>query len=472
MLSIRGAKVRCCDGFTRRDFLRIGGLGTMGLMLPSLLKAQAASAAAHSFGSAKRCIMLFMYGGPPHQDTWDLKPDAPAEIRGEFKPIKTNVPGIEISEYFPMLARHADKYAIIRSVTQETNIHTIAAHAMLTGHPYPKPAQNDVSASPDDFPHYGAVLSQVRPSDPRLPTFVALPLRIGNTDGKVTPGQGGGFIGGEYDPFQVNVTMPRLNPDPQAYENLNFRTPNLTLSEGISSARMNARRGLQREVDTALRAIDREATMRSFDYYAEKAFNILSSRETQRAFNLDAESAKVRDRYGRLVFGQGCLLARRLIEAGVSLVTVYWHMDGTAVDPAWDTHKDNYPNLKNRLMPPTDRAFSALLEELNQRGLLEDTLVVWSGEFGRTPKINAQGGRDHWGTCQSVVMAGAGVKGGQVFGSSDETAGYPVSDAVTPADVGATIYHLLGISPNTEVIDQTGRPHPIIRGTPIHGVME
>jgi hypothetical protein len=471
MLSIKGAKTRCCDGITRRDFLRIGGLGTMGLMLPSLLRAQAASATRGSFGSAKRCILLFMYGGPPHQDTWDLKPNAPAEIRGEFNPIKTNVPGIEISEYFPMLARHADKYALIRSVTQETNIHTVAAHAMLTGNPYPKPADRDVHASPSDFPHYGSVLSQVRPSDRRLPTFVALPLRIANTDGTITPGQGGGFIGAEFDPFQVKVDMPRLNPDPKAYENLTFRTPNLTLAEGISSARLNARRGLRQAVDRGLRAIDKESTMRSLDHFTEKAFNLLSSPETQRAFNLDAEPDRVRDRYGRLVFGQGCLLARRLSEAGVPMVTVYWHFDGTAVDPAWDTHKDNYPNLKNRLMPPTDRAFSALLEDLHQRGLLEDTLVIWSGEFGRTPKINAQGGRDHWGACQSVVMAGAGVKGGQVYGSSDATASHPASDPVIPADVGATIYHLLGISPDTEIVDQTGRPHPVVRGEAIHGIL-
>lgn len=474
MMSFRGQGVRCCDGVTRREFLQLGGLGAAGLALPDLLGFRAASAS-HSnsgipFGRAKRCILLFMTGGPPQMDTWDLKPDAPAAVRGEFKPIRTNVPGIEISEQFPLLARVADRYAIIRSVTHDSNIHTVGAHAMLTGNVYTKTATGEISASPSDFPHYGSVIAKLRPRLPRVPAFVALPQKQQNTDGTVWPGQGGGFLGAQYDPLQVSAEYQKYKKDARDYENCRFRTPALTLPDGMTADRFNARRRLLAEMENQVKHADESAEMGLLDQYREKAFDLLSSTESQRAFNLDDESIATRDLYGRHLFGQGCLLARRLAAAGVPLVTVYWHPDGNTTAPSWDTHEKNYENLRSHLMSPCDRAFSGLLEDLRRTGMIDDTLVVWMGEFGRTSQINPAGGRDHWGACQSIVMAGAGIRGGIVHGKSDKVGAYPIEDPVSPGDIGATIYTLLGIRPDTEIVDRTGQPHHLVRGEAIQAL--
>jgi hypothetical protein len=460
----------CCDGLSRRDFLRIGGFGSAGLMLPDLLRAQERPAGKLPFGKAKSCILLFMTGGPPQMDTFDMKPDAPVGQRGEFKPIKTNVSGIEISEYFPLLAQQADKYAILRAVTHESNIHTVGAHIMLSGNAYPKPAAGEIHASPTDHPHYGAVVSKLRPAPSHLPTFVAMPQKTTNTDGTVWPSQGGGFLGSRYDPLPVQADYEKYKNTVQDYENRQFRVPSLTLPQNITPERFQARRQLLDAMERAVKGAEAEARHQVLDHYRAKAFDLLSSPATQRAFNLDAEPAAMRDRYGRHLFGQGCLLARRLVEAGVPLVTVYWHPDGSTVAPSWDTHEKNYSHLKDHLMSPCDRGFSALLEDLFQRGMLDSTLVVWMGEFGRSATINSAGGRDHWGACQSVVMAGGGVRGGQVYGRSDRSGAYPVENAVTPGDLGATIYSLLGISPETEIRDQQDRPHPLVRGEAIQGL--
>src|SRR5579871_2754013 len=282
---------RSCAGPSRREFLRIGGLGALGLMLPDLLEAQEASRGA-TFGTAKRCILLFMSGGPPQQDTFDLKPDAPAEIRGEFKPIRTNVPGIEISEMFPRLAQQADKLAILRSVTHDSNIHTVGAHAMLTGNPYPKAAAGEIAASPTDFPQYGAVLSYLRYGNPHLPAFVALPQKNTNTDGTVWPGQGGGFLGARYDPLQVNADYEKHKSDVKAYENCPFHTPALALPAGMTANRFDARKRLLETLEQSARQTELDAEKGLLDHYREQAFNLLSSTETQRAFNLDAEPAQ------------------------------------------------------------------------------------------------------------------------------------------------------------------------------------
>lgn len=466
MFSLKSTGVQRCDGVSRREFLRIGGLGTAGLMLPDLLRAQSATSR-RGFGSAKTCILLFMSGGPPQVDTFDLKPDAPIDVRGEFKPIKTSVPGIEISEYFPMLARHADKYAIVRSVTHDCNIHTVSAHAMLTGNPYPKAANGETPASPTDFPHYGAVLTKLRPCDPHVPTYVSMPQLNTNTDGTIWPGQGGGFLGSRYDPLRIKADYVSYKTDPNSYMDCRFHTPDLTLPVGVDSARVDLRRELLATMEQGMRVATHEAEMGLLDQSREQAFNLLSSGATQRAFDLDREPDNVKERYGRHLFGKGCLLARRLAQAGVPLITIYWHPDGTPTSPCWDTHADNYKNLKGHLMTPCDRAFSALLEDLSERGMLDETLVVWMGEFGRSPRINGAGGRDHWSMCQSIVMAGGGIRGGQVYGCSDATASAPAENAVTPGDIGATIYTLLGVRPDAEIVDQTGRPHPLVHGDPI-----
>jgi hypothetical protein len=471
MYSINGPGTRCCDGISRREFIRVGGLGAAGLMLPDLLRAQTPLAGVSKFGRAKRCILLFMSGGPPQQDTFDLKPEATGAPRGEFRPIKTNVPGMEISEHLPLLARQADKYAIIRSVTHDSNIHTVGAHNMLTGNLYPKPVAGEVNASPSDFPHYGAVLTKVRRSDPRVPTFVTLPQKNTNTDGTVWPGLGGGFMGPQYDPLLIQADYEKHHQDVASYENRPFRTPSLTLPEGVDPKRFDSRRQLLESLERATRVAERDSSTSLLDHYREKAFNLVSSSATQRAFNLELEPDRTKDRYGRHIFGQGCLLARRLVEAGVPLVTVYWHPDGNTVAPSWDTHEKNYENLKAHLMAPCDRGFSALLDDLHQRGMLDDTLVIWMGEFGRTPQINPSGGRDHWGACQSIVMAGGGIVGGQVYGKSDKIAAYPDENPVSPGDLGATLYYLMGVDHHSEIVDQTGRPHPLVRGEPIAAIL-
>jgi len=458
-----------CAGPTRRDFLQVGALSALGLTLPGLLEAQPLKAP--GFGTAKRCILLFMSGGPPQNDTFDLKPDAPPEVRGEFRPIKTNVPGTEISEMFPLLARQADKYAIVRSVTHDSNIHTVGAHAMLTGNPYPKAAGGEIAASPADFPEYGAVLTYLRRGDRRVPTFVTLPQKNTNTDGTVWPGQGGGFLGPQYDSLLVTADYEKHKSDIASYLNRPFHTPALTLPNGMTAAHFDARKRLLDALERDRRQTEHEASLGLLDRYREKAYNLLSSSETQRAFDLDAEPAAVRDRYGRHLFGQGCLLARRLAAAGVPLITLFWHPDGSTVSPSWDTHDKNFEHLKGHLMPPCDQGVAALLEDLHQRGLLQETLVVWMGEFGRSPQINKAGGRDHWGACQSILLAGGGIRGGQVYGRSDRNGAYPAENPVSPGDVGATIYSLLGVRPDTEIVDQTGRPHPLVRGEMLRALL-
>ena len=463
-----------CDGPSRREFLRIGGLGAAGVMLPQLLEAQQLTRYTNGgklpFGRAKRCILLFMTGGPPQMDTFDMKPEAPVGQRGEFKPIKTNVPGIEISEQFPLLAQQADKYAILRSVTHESNIHTVGAHIMLSGNSYPRPVAGEINASPTDHPHYGAVISKLRPAPAQIPTFVAMPQKNTNTDGTVWPSQGGGFLGPRYDPLLVQADYEKHKQYSKDYENRPFRVPSLTLPQNISPDRFQARRRLLEAMESAVKGAEQESRDLLLDQYRSKAFDLLSATATQRAFDLEKERVEVRDRYGRHMFGQGCLMARRLVEAGVPLVTVYWHPDGNTTAPSWDTHEKNYLHLKDHLMAPCDRGFSALLKDLFQRGMLDSTLVVWMGEFGRTAQINGAGGRDHWGACQSVVMAGGGVRGGQVYGRSDRAGAYPTENPVTPGDLGATIYSLLGIPPDTELRDQQDRPHPLVRGEAIQAL--
>jgi len=300
---------------------------------------------------------------------------------------------------------------------------------------------------------------------------VALPQKNTNTDGTIWPGQGGGFLGARYDPLQVTADYEKHRPDMAAYTNCKFHTPSLSLPPGMTADRFDARRRLLDALDRDARETERALKNVPADPFREQAYNLLHSTDTQRAFDLDSEPANVRDRYGRHLFGQGCLLARRLTAAGVPLVTLYWHPDGNTTAPSWDTHEKNYENLRSHLLTPCDQGLSALLEDLHQSGQLKDTLVVWMGEFGRTPQINKAGGRDHWGACQSILMAGAGVQGGQVFGRSDRIAAYPVENPVGPGDVGATIYSLLGVHPETEIADQTGRPHPLVHGSVITGIL-
>lgn len=454
MFDILGPGHRLCDRLTRREMLRVGGLATLGLGLPQLLSAQARAAGGGSFGRAKRCLMFYMWGGPAHQDTYDLKPKAPEGIRGEFKPIDTAAPGLQLCEHMPHMARQADKLAIIRSVTHGDNNHSTAAHWMLTGRKHRLSAEN-FGASGSDFPHIGSVLSKLSPAAATLPTFVSLPEIIATTAGAVTPGQDGGFLGKRYDPFRI--TQHPDEPD--------FDVPALKLREGMDPVRVRARRDLLQTIETARHHLAAAGEVAAMDDYYQQALDLVSSPQARQAFDLAAEEPRVRDRYGRHTFGQSTLLARRLLEAGVKLVTVYWHRDKPGVDTTWDTHKDNFKQLKERLIPQVDQPIAVLLDELSERGMLDDTLILWSSEFGRTPKVNRNnGGRDHWGNCNSVWLAGAGIPGGQVYGASDEQAASPASHPVYPGDLTATCYHLLGINPHTLIHDQQGRPLAISEG--------
>jgi len=452
----------------RRRVLQLGSLGALGLSLAELLVARQGLAAESrasafrqspmaelpGFGKAKHVILMFMWGGPSQLETWDLKPQAPAEVRGEFKPIATNVPGIEISEHFPSLSKRADRYAIIRSVTHDDPAHLSSVHHVMTGRHAAKVKSDADAPSRIDWPHVGSVLGKLRPPAGAVPPFITLPWVVSHpaAPGGVAPGQHAGWLGATYDPFVVTG-------DPNA---VNFRVSGLELADGVSAARMNARHALLNQLNNGCGAT---AIGGSFDGAQEKAFDLLTSAAVQRAFDLTQESAETRDRYGRHIHGQGLLMARRLIEAGVSLVSVNWHHDGQNF---WDTHGNNFNRLKNDLMPPTDRGFSALLDDLTDRGMLDETLLVWVGEFGRRPQISAgNAGREHWPWCASAVLAGGGVQGGRLYGRSDALAAYPAENPVAPADITATIYHALGIPADLIFLDRESRPVRLTEGNPI-----
>lgn len=465
MLSISGNPNRNCEGLSRRQWLQVGGLGTLGLGLNGLLSGRDLSAAGDSglpgFGRAKSCIVLFMFGAPAHQDTWDLKPDAPSEVRGEFKPIATNVTGLQVSEHIPMLSKMADRYSLIRSVTHPDNTHTVAMHYMLSGVRHKRPKTNPQNAS-DDFPCFGAVMNYVRNRQRHsanggvsLPPAISLnaPANQVSANNHIFPGFFAGQIGTQHDPLFISQHANAKNFQP--------------FPKVESSDRLIGRRRLLQQFQRQSQQLQQVATQSGIDHHTRQAFELLTSPATARAFDLSRESEKLRDRYGRTPFGQGCLLARRLVESGVSLTTVNWQRD----DAFWDTHKNNFKDHKEKLLPNMDRGYSALLEDLQQRGLLEETLVVWLGEFGRTPKINSNAGRDHWAACNTVALAGAGIPGGYVHGASDRSAAYPTRDAVGPEDLAATMYHLLGIDPGLTLYDAQNRPARLSHGRPIAALL-
>ncbi len=455
MLHLHTQGATLCDGLTRREFLRVGGLSLAGLTLPQLLHARDASAS----GSRKSCIQLYMWGGPSQHETFDLKPNAPDGVRGLFQPIATNVPGIRICEHLPLLASRADRYAILRSVTHTGVNHGTSAYHMLTGRIHPTPGTLRHPA-PGDHPSVGCAASRFGRQPRDVPAYVSLPSVLHDGDGGEVPGQGPGLLGQAYAPFLVNGDPTR--PD--------FSIATLTLPPDLAGRRFRERINLQTALARAGDRLSQTPAAREMDQHYERAFRLLQSPAAQRAFRLAAEPEQVRDRYGWHHFGQSCLLARRLIEAGVPLVTVYWNAPHIDDLQHWDTHKNSFDRLKNHLLPHLDRALTALLEDLEARGLLADTLVVWMGEFGRTPKINKNAGRDHWGFCQSVVMAGGEVRGGQVYGSSDASAAYAAELPVSPDDLAATVFHHLGISLDQEIHDLQGRPLPLCTGKPVLGL--
>jgi hypothetical protein len=449
---------RLIDRVSRREMLRAGGLSALGLSLPMLTGSKGVAAER----KAKNCIVLFLMGGPPQHSTFDPKPDAPAEVRGEFGPIATNVPGIQFASLLPKLAKQADKLCILRGVSTDDNAHSSSGYSMLTGVPHaPKNAENVNPGPPNDWPNLGAIVRRLRGDSGGLPGAVRLPMHIFNTDSSVWPGQDAGFLGRASDPWLFRC-------EPGAAK---FQIPEFSLATDVSLDRLNDRRELLKTFDQYL-AKPSQSVGEKYDKHTTQAFELLGSQKARAAFDLGRESPTTRDRYGRSHFGQSCLLARRLVEAGVSLVHVNWYRgpEEPSDAPCWDSHAREGERLKTVLAPTADTAFAALVEDLTERGLLNDTLVVCMAEFGRTPKLNGRAGRDHWGHVFSVAMAGGGIRGGQVYGSSDKQGAYPQEGRVAPHDLTATILHALGFPPHVEYLDPLGRPYAASRGEPILGL--
>jgi hypothetical protein len=444
-----------CDGLSRREFLRAGGLGLAGLALPELLRVHAANAKTRF----KSVIQLFLWGGPSQHETFDLKPHAPDGVRGDFRPIATRTPGMQICEYLPRLAQLSDQYAIVRSLTHTGVNHGTSAYHMLTGHIHFSPGTLR-HPEPNDYPSVNAAVNRFARPSRGMPTTVSLPSILYDGDGGEVPGQGPGVLGQRFTPFMVNGDPTR--PD--------FSIETLKLPADMDGGRLRRRIALQSALDREGERLARQPAARALDDYHEQAFRLLQSPAARRAFNLAAEPSAVRQRYGWHHFGQSCLLARRLIEANVRLVTVYWNSPRNTDNQSWDTHTNSFERLQKYLLPAYDQAVSALLEDLQARGLLSETLVLSAGEFGRTPKINRQVGRDHWGFCQSILLAGGGVRGGQVYGSSDASAAYAAELPVSPDDLAATILDGLGVALDHEVRDTQGRPLPLCAGKPVTGL--
>lgn len=453
MLSFLGRGPRLCDGVTRREWLRVGALAVGGLGLPGLLHGRS-----EKKNSAKSVIQLYMWGGPAQQETFDLKPDAPASVRSMFKPIRTSVPGTLICEHLPRLAKMADKFAIVRSLTHTGINHGTSSYHMLTGHIHFAPGTLR-HPSPNDYPSIGSAVARFGRQPRDLPAAVSLPAVINDGDGGEVPGQGPGMLGQRYAPFRVNGDPTR--PD--------FSIDTLELAEDAEGKRLRERMALQAALD---RTGERGVPSAGIDAHYDRAFRMLQSSAARRAFRLSEEPNRVRERYGMHRFGQSCLLARRLVEAGVPLVTVFWNTPSLTTDDSWDTHKDGARRLKDHLLPPFETAYTALLEDLESRGLLNETMVTWWGEFGRTPQINKSGGREHWGFCQSALLAGGGVRGGLVYGSSDGSAAYAAENPVSPDDMAATLFDRLGIALDQEMRDAQGRPFTLCTGKPVRGLFE
>ena len=436
---------------TRRRMLEIGSSSVLGLTLPQFLSASETGTSVGTsalFGRAKSCVVVFLWGGPGQQDLWDPKPDAPSVLRSEFAPISTSVSGIQFTEQLPRLAEQAGRFTVVRSVTHKDFEHGSAAYTALTGHPHPLPGTN-TTARPDDFPTYGSVVTKLSPTDRPVPDFVVLGPVMHQGARPPLAGQNAGFLGSGYDAFRIPAD-PNLDT---------FQVDGISLPDGVVSERFASRRQLLDSIDHTARDSSVRHVQGLNGLY-DRAFGLLGSAKTQAAFQLKSEPATLRDAYGRTPFGQRLLLARRLVEADVPLITLNWSKLNA---DQWDTHANNYPRLR-KMLPPFDQSFAAFLQDMDDRGLLDTTLVVCLGEFGRTPIINEKAGRDHWPDCYSVVLAGAGIPGGRVFGASNRTAAYPVEDDVAPWDISATMFHLLGIDPMTHILNRQGQPIPLARG--------
>jgi hypothetical protein len=482
MISIPGTSGATCDGYSRREFLRVGGAGLVGLSLADILRLQAQQPPTagpapgqpkNGWGTAKQVLLIYLQGGPSHIDIWDPKPDAPSNVRGDFKPIRSKVPGIHLSEVMPKLAQQLDKATLIRSMSYTPAglfNHTAAIYQIMTGYTPDRvsPSGQLEPPAPNDFPHMGSQITHLRPLDiPMLP-FVMLPrpLQESNVIGK---GGTAGFLGAAFDPYY-------FYQDPAKDINLD----DLTLRKEVSKERLERRSTLLKSVNDAMPDMEKAVGKYALDKYYQKAFDLVSSGRARDAFDLAKEKDALRDKYGRHTFGQGLLLARRLLEAGTKFVQMNWPAvaNGDPNVDAWDTHAANFGPLRNLHCPKLDSGLSALLEDLDERGLLEETLVVALGEFGRSPRLgvstsgntNSPDGRDHWPYCYTALIAGAGIRRGALYGKSDATGSSPAENPIHPTQIVATIYHALGIDPHTIVMNHLNQPRELVQAEPVTGL--
>lgn len=434
--------------FSRRQMLQVGGLGMMGLSLPQLLEAQASSQKSGIQPIADSCIIILLNGGPSHLDMWDMKPDQSAGIRGEFNPIATSLPGYQMSEHLPRLAKQMHRATVVRSMHHSiNNAHAAAVYVALTGHDR---GEIGGGAKPSDHPGFGSIFSMFRPPEKTIVSNVHLPyITKEGAQGPPQPGFFGGILGRSRDPLFVLK-------DPNAKD---FSVPELTLYSGISAERLAHRRKLFSELDKTLSQGPDRASAVAMSGFQQRAMDLLTSEETQKAFRISEEQTKTRESYGRNIYGQSALLARRLIEAGTRMVTLSWAPDANAT---WDTHGSNFKKLKGTLLPQLDAACSSLVDDLAQRGRLDRTIIAVMGDFGRTPKVNANAGRDHWNYCYSLMLLGGGFQQGLTYGSSDKTGAFPSSNALIPGDVLSTMYHALGIRHDNLLYDPLNRPHRLV----------
>jgi hypothetical protein len=462
MIRLLGPTATFCDGLNRRELLRIGGLSLGGLSLPLLLaRRSGASESSVSFGKAKNCIILFLSGGASHHDTVDPKPDAPAEIRGDFDTIATALPGVRFTEYLPHTAKLMDRIALIRSMTHTSSGHATGGYAMFTGQAYARTESDANFMGRQEAPHIGSAIAKIAPGTGPMFPFILVPRRLDAGSGR-RAGQWGGSLGSRYDPMQTGG-------DPNRDD---FRLENLPLLANAPREVLTRRLRLVDQLNEQTRYLKETAPALALKQSQEKALDVIGSEAIRQAVDLSTADSGLRARYGRNLFGQSVLLGRRLLDAGARLVQVNWLRTQGAKGYAWDSHRENFEALRGDLIPPFDQAFAALIDDLASSGQLDETLVVVATEFGRTPKVTlSTGGREHWPNAFSTLMAGGGIKGGQVYGASDRIGAYPSEKPVTPGDFMATICHCLGVDPHSEIHDQFERPMTLCKGNPIQALL-
>jgi hypothetical protein len=475
MLRLLGRGTRLCDGMTRREVLQAGAISSLGLTLPGLLQAETAAPAN---GPAKAIILVNLIGGPSHQDMFDMKPDAPDNIRGEFKPISTSVPGLQICEHLPRTAGLMHHSSLIRTHSHLYNTHS--PYNMLTG--YSGPVIVDNVAKPSDHPCIGSVMQYAGIRSTDVPSFIWMPTHPGHSQGKRRAGPYGGFLGSRYDPmftsYEATFTAgDEIGRNSHVDPAVPYAEPRLTsLKElpDIDVRRLSSRRSLLAKFDSSVKHFSDLEDVKTINYYRQRAFDLITSKKTRKAFDLAAEKPRTRDQYGRNLFGNCMLTARRLVEAGVKFVGVTTeseYQQGIGAGQ-WDTHGNNFDLLRNFNLPTLDQNYSALVTDLEERGMLDSTLVIVMGEMGRTPWVKDNGGRDHWTQCGFILMTGGGVKKGFVHGKSDNHAAWPIDSPVSSADYVATVYQLLGLDPHMIIRDEFNNQIPIaLEGKPVHEVI-